>query len=82
LLGFIEVHVPMELLPMIVELKNDLNARSMKRIELFHRLRHPAEMGAKEVEAFLTHLSAIFPRGINLENPLCTPIPGVQFRPW
>jgi integron integrase len=29
----------------------------MKRFILFHRKRHPKEMGAKEVEAFLSHLA-------------------------
>lgn len=28
----------------------------IKRYILFHDVRHPAEMGAEEVEAFLTHL--------------------------
>jgi len=30
----------------------------IKRYIFFHSVRHPAEMGAPEVEAFLTHLSA------------------------
>ena len=29
----------------------------IKRFVLFHHKRHPAEMGAAEVEAFLTHLA-------------------------
>lgn len=29
----------------------------MKRFILFHRKRHPKEMGAKEVESFLSHLA-------------------------
>jgi site-specific recombinase XerD len=29
----------------------------IKRFILFHRKRHPADMGAPEVEAFLTHLA-------------------------
>ena len=31
----------------------------IKRFILFHRKRHPADMGAGEVEAFLTHLAAV-----------------------
>jgi len=31
----------------------------IRRFVLFHRKRHPAEMGAGEVEAFLTHLAAV-----------------------
>jgi integron integrase len=31
----------------------------VKRFVLFHKKRHPAEMGAKEVEAFLTHLAVV-----------------------
>ena len=30
----------------------------IKRFILFHRKRHPAEMGAEEVRAFLTYLAA------------------------
>jgi hypothetical protein len=29
----------------------------MKRFILFHRKRHPRDLGAKEVEAFLSHLA-------------------------
>jgi len=29
----------------------------IKRYIFFHNVRHPAEMGAAEVEAFLTHLA-------------------------
>jgi integrase len=29
----------------------------IKRFILFHQMRHPAEMGAAEVEAFLSHLA-------------------------
>ena len=31
----------------------------VKRFVRFHRLRHPREMGAPEVESFLTHLAAV-----------------------
>ncbi len=29
----------------------------IKRFILFHGMRHPSELGAEEVEAFLTHLA-------------------------
>ncbi len=31
----------------------------IRRFILFHNKRHPAEMGATEVEAFLTHLAVV-----------------------
>ncbi|MCE9517993.1 MAG: phage integrase N-terminal SAM-like domain-containing protein [Verrucomicrobia bacterium] len=34
-----------------------------KRFVLWHEKRHPAEMGAPEVEAFLTHLMSWSPHG-------------------
>lgn len=31
----------------------------IRRYILFHKKRHPAEMGSKEIEAFLTHLAVV-----------------------
>ncbi len=55
-----------------------------KRFILFHKKRHPSEMGRAEVEAFLTHLAVagdVAARTQRFENDddLC---PGGQSRRW
>ena len=46
----------------------------IKRYIFFHDVRHPAEMGAAEVEAFLTHLAVKENVAASTQNPCTEPV--------